>query len=71
MRLDSITMEDHLGNRLNLAEHDTLTWNFWKGEGWPNTSALDTFERRIGLLEGSGVDMSAVDLSAEFGGNLA
>lgn len=34
-------------------------------------AALDTFERRIGLLEGCGVDMTAVDFSAEFGRNLA
>ncbi|MGI9404210.1 MAG: ATP phosphoribosyltransferase regulatory subunit [Hyphomicrobium sp.] len=34
-------------------------------------AALDTFERRVGLLEGSGVDMSTVEFSAEFGRNLA
>ncbi len=34
-------------------------------------AALDTFERRIGLLEGSGVDVSTVAFSAEFGRNLA
>ena len=34
-------------------------------------AALDTFERRIGLLEDSGVDMSAVAFSAAFGRNLA
>ncbi len=34
-------------------------------------AALDTFEHRIGLLEGSGVDMSMVAFSAEFGRDLA
>ncbi len=34
-------------------------------------AALDAFERRIGLLEDSGVDMTTVDFSAEFGRNLA
>lgn len=34
-------------------------------------AALETFERRIELLEDSGVDMSTVEFSAEFGRNLA
>jgi hypothetical protein len=42
--LDSLAVEDHLGNRINLAVNDTLTWNFWKGEGWPYTTALDTID---------------------------
>ena len=42
------------------------------GKASPNiAAALDTFERRVGLLEGSGVDMSTVEFSAEFGRNLA
>ncbi|MFA9443535.1 MAG: ATP phosphoribosyltransferase regulatory subunit, partial [Hyphomicrobium sp.] len=42
------------------------------GKAGPDVAAaLDAFERRIGLLEGSGVDMSTVDFSAEFGPNLA
>ena len=42
------------------------------GKAGPDiAAALDAFERRIGLLEGSGVDMSTVDFSAEFGPNLA
>ncbi|MCP4781266.1 MAG: ATP phosphoribosyltransferase regulatory subunit [Hyphomicrobium sp.] len=42
------------------------------GKAGPDVAdALDAFERRIGFLEGSGVDMSTVDFSAEFGPNLA
>ena len=42
------------------------------GKASPNiAAAIDTFERRVGLLEGSGVDMSTVEFSAEFGRNLA
>jgi hypothetical protein len=42
--LDSLAVEDHLGNRINLGVLDTLTWNFWKGEGWPYVCACDTFD---------------------------
>jgi hypothetical protein len=37
--LDSTSMVDHLGNVVNLATLDTLSWNFFKPVGWP---AADT-----------------------------
>jgi hypothetical protein len=40
--IDSLAVEDHLGNRLNLVVVDTLEWNFWKGEGWPYDELADT-----------------------------
>ena len=42
--LDSLALEDHLGNRIDMAQHDTLTWNWWKGVGWPYSSQLDTLQ---------------------------
>jgi hypothetical protein len=42
--LESVSVEDHLGNFLDLAVVDTVMWNFWKGEGWPYKSAADTLE---------------------------
>jgi len=42
--LDNVTLQDHFGNQLDLATLDTLTWNFWKGEGWPYTSLYDTVD---------------------------
>jgi hypothetical protein len=29
---------------MNLTAHDTLTWNFWKGVGWPYQSIYDTVD---------------------------
>jgi hypothetical protein len=43
--LDSLAVEDHLGNRINLAVLDTLTWNFWKGEGYPYICGCDTIDK--------------------------
>lgn len=42
--LDSVAVVDHFGEAINLAVHDTLTWKFYKGEGWPYTSLLDTID---------------------------
>jgi hypothetical protein len=42
--LDDVSVEDHFGDLLNLAVHDTLTWNFWRGKGWPYDSLLDTVD---------------------------
>jgi len=42
--LDDVTLVDHFGNELDLAAVDTLTWNFWRGEGWPYTAATDTVD---------------------------
>ena len=42
--LDSVGIEDHLGNRIDVSKLDTLTWNFWKGEGWPYTCWCDTVD---------------------------
>jgi hypothetical protein len=55
--LDSLAVEDHLGNRINLAVLDTVTWNFWKGEGWPYTCSCDTVLKPPELC-GSGEDFS-------------
>ena len=38
------TMSDAFGNALNIAVIDTMTWNFYKGIGWPYTSESDTFD---------------------------
>jgi hypothetical protein len=43
--LDSIAVEDHLGNRIDLSMLDTVTWNFWKGEGWPYVCECDTVDK--------------------------
>jgi hypothetical protein len=44
--LTSVTFQDHLGNEvdINSGAVDTLTWNFWKGVGWPYTSGFDTLD---------------------------
>lgn len=42
--LDNVTLEDQFGNQLDLATTDTLTWNFWKGVGWPYSSPTDTID---------------------------
>jgi hypothetical protein len=42
--LDSVAVEDHLGNRIDLSILDTVTWNFWKGEGWPYVCQCDTVD---------------------------
>jgi hypothetical protein len=42
--LEMVAVEDHLGNQINLAILDTLTWNFWKGEGWPYVCQCDTVD---------------------------
>jgi hypothetical protein len=42
--LDSVGVEDHFGNRLDVSRLDTLTWNFWRGEGWPYTCWCDTVD---------------------------
>jgi hypothetical protein len=43
--LDSVAVLDHLGNRLDLSIVDTLTWNFWKGEGFPYECECDTVDK--------------------------
>ena len=43
--LDSVAVEDHLGNRLDLSIVDTITWNFWKGEGYPYQCECDTVDK--------------------------
>jgi hypothetical protein len=42
--LDSVAVEDHLGNRIDLSTFSTLTWNFWKGKGWPYVCMCDTVD---------------------------
>lgn len=42
--LDSVAVEDHLGNRIDLSTLDTVTWNFSKGEGWPYVCQCDTVD---------------------------
>jgi hypothetical protein len=42
--LDSLVVEDHLGNRIDITTIDTITWNFWKGEGWPYICICDTVD---------------------------
>ncbi|MCK4774867.1 MAG: hypothetical protein KAT30_08770 [Candidatus Krumholzibacteria bacterium] len=43
--LDSVVVEDHLGNRIDLSIVDTVEWNFWKGEGWPYVCECDTVDK--------------------------
>jgi hypothetical protein len=31
--IDVVEIADHLGNQLDLSVVDTLTWDFWKGDG--------------------------------------
>lgn len=40
--LDSSALVDHFGDVMNVATIDTLTWNFYKGVGWPYNSESDT-----------------------------
>jgi hypothetical protein len=42
--LDEVSLEDHFGNQIDLAVLDTLTWNFWRGVGWPYTTVDDTVD---------------------------
>ena len=44
-RLDSVAVQDHLGNRLDLSIVDTLRWNFWMGEGYPYQCECDTVDK--------------------------
>jgi hypothetical protein len=43
--MDSLVVEDHLGNRIDPSVTDEMTWNFWKGEGWPYQCECDTVAR--------------------------
>lgn len=44
--LTGVTFEDQLGNQIDVSSGvvDTLTWNFWKGVGWPYTQLADTLD---------------------------
>lgn len=44
--LDDVSLTDHLGNVIDISPGvvDTLTWNFWRGIGWPYSSPLDTVD---------------------------
>jgi hypothetical protein len=42
--LDSSALADHFGKQVNIATIDTLTWNFYKGVGWPYNAQADTFD---------------------------
>lgn len=44
--LTNVTFEDHFGHLLDIdgVVVDTLTWNFWRGVGWPYASTLDTVD---------------------------
>jgi len=42
--MDRLSVEDHLGNQVDLSILDTVTWNFWKGEGWPYSCLCDTVD---------------------------
>lgn len=44
--LTSVDLADHLGNQVDISsgQIDTLTWNFWRGVGWPYSSQLDTLD---------------------------
>ena len=43
--LDGVAVEDHFGNEIDLSVVDTVTWNFWKGEGWPYQCECDTVDK--------------------------
>jgi hypothetical protein len=43
--IDSVAVEDHLGNRLDLSIVDTITWNFWMGVGYPYVCECDTVDK--------------------------
>lgn len=42
--LDSSGLVDHFGDPVNIATIDTLSWDFYKGVGWPYNSESDTFD---------------------------
>ncbi|MGD8414798.1 MAG: hypothetical protein PVF33_11225, partial [Candidatus Latescibacterota bacterium] len=43
--IESVAVEDHLGNRLDLSIVDTLRWNFWMGVGYPYLCECDTVDK--------------------------
>jgi hypothetical protein len=45
--IDITFMADHFGKPLNVAVVDTMTWNFYKGIGWPYNAETDTFTTGI------------------------
>jgi hypothetical protein len=44
--LESVSLFDHLGNEVDISPGTTgiVTWNFWKGIGWPYSSLQDTVD---------------------------
>jgi hypothetical protein len=54
--LDSIAVIDHLGQRIDLSIVDTLTWNFWKGEGFPYNCECDTVDKPTQWCRGNPSD---------------
>lgn len=44
--LKTVSLEDHFSNQVDASGTvvDTLTWNFWKGVGWPYTAITDTID---------------------------
>lgn len=46
--MDTYGVRDHFNNALNVSTVDTLTWNFYKGVGWPYNAKSDTFEAASG-----------------------
>jgi hypothetical protein len=47
--LKTVSLEDHFGNPVDVSGTvvDTLTWNFWKGVGWPYTTLADTVDLSV------------------------
>jgi hypothetical protein len=61
--MDTVGLVDHFNDPVNLATVDTLTWNFYKGVGWPYNSPSDTtaidgrfFKRFAWTVSGTGHD---------------
>ena len=57
--LDTTSLVDHLGNAVNLATVDTLSWDFFKPVGWPAADSLAdpntgfTYEKRFAWTIGA------------------
>jgi hypothetical protein len=42
--LDTFSLQDHFNVPVNTAAVDTITWNFYKGIGWPYSAKSDTVQ---------------------------
>jgi len=63
-KINTTGLRDHFNDPVNVATIDTLTWNFYKGVGWPYSTQADTvgtsdgryYKRFAWTLSGTGQD---------------